>query len=925
MSSQVTLLKRIARLTFRARALLVWERFAPVLAFGVAAVLLFMAASFAGIWERIGDPWRLIGLLVALWCFGKALWRARTVKRPSASEAARRVEHDSGLEHRPFDSVQDTAARTPNTDTALWDAHSAKAATAAASALAARARPALAPIDTYYARFIVPCLVVLALMVGTGDNFERLRRSIHPSWMSALDARTAKFDAWIDPPDYTGRPPVYFKTKSQLKAPAGSELVARVNGVKDVPRLLIVENGRSRRVPITRLGPTSFEARTVLTQSAKARWRIGSAPKLWRIEIEADTAPKVSWNEDPTAGPRDTLDFAYDLTDDFGVTSLSLALQRVNDLARAGVEPAETETIELSLGSETVRDAKATAEQLNLTKHKWAGEKVVARLIARDFKGQVGASEPRTVIVPDKIFISPIAKAAVENRALLLAAKGMVYAPVPILDPRVYPRFTGPLPQTRIERAPGSVKRVALLLDIVTDSPVGAFKDPVVYMGLKNVQSRVEQAREMDDLSDAPEDLWLIAMRAEFGPLGNAKEAMQRAEHALRDGIARRARQREIDTLFTRYNDAVERYMEFLMQSATTVDGDGNGGGGDRNADEIQALLDAIEEANRLGDTEGARRALAQLAELLENMQIQLTKGGEGEGGESDDGLSDDVKEALENLADTIGEQRELQDETREAQKAQESQEQQDSGGSPNEGQDGALTAGSDPNVSGEGQDGEPDSAQDTPATPEQLAQNQAALSSAIDALEEALKNAGTNMNTVAPQDRGPDSSSGSSLSEDGQPQNGSGGAAIDDPDAPLGSGGQDPDGEGVVSLSPQDALDAAREAMAAAQKALGQDAFGEADQAQDDAIEAMKKAAEALIAQGNQGAGGGEDTRGGQDPFGRDSADGEGLATGETDIPGVSDRQRARDLIEELRRRAADQGRTLDELEYLERLLERF
>jgi len=94
---------------------------------------------------------------------------------------------------------------------------------------------------------------------------------------------------------------------------------------------------------------------------------------------------------------------------------------------------------------------------------------------------------------------------------------------------------------------------------------------------------------------------------------------------------------------------------------------------------------------------------------------------------------------------------------------------------------------------------------------------------------------------------------------------------------------------------------------------------------AQSAAIEALKKAAESLIATGN-GAGseeGGQSA--GRDPFGREAEDGGGLATGETDIPGVTDRQRARDLIEELRRRAADRKRPAEELDYLDRLLERF
>ncbi len=947
-SPRDTLLKRIDRLTTRARAYLVWERYAPVLFLGVCAALVFMAGSFAGVWERIGDPWRYIALIAALVLLARAFWKARALPLPSKSAAARRVEQDSGLSHRPFDTVRDAAADTGEADMALWDVHSQAAGRQAAGASHARLRPALSPIDKYYLRFAVPALVLLGLMVGTTDSFERLRRSLSPGWLAAVDARAAKYDAWIDPPDYTGRPPVYFKSRTKLEAPEGSELVARVTGIKSAPRLLVTENGRSRRVSVTRLGPTSFEARTILSRDAKLRWRIGSSPKTWRVEVNPDTAPDVSWTKDPEAGKRDTLDFAYDLTDDFGAVSLALSMQRVNDIAQMGKDAAPIQTIDIALSSDTVRRAQNKPESLNLTKHVWASEKVVATLTAKDFKGQIGQSEPRTFIVPDKIFISELAKAAVENRALLLAAQSETYKPVPKIPAKAYPVYSAALPQERIERAPYGVQRAAALIDIITDSPVGAYKDPVVYLGLKNVQSRLEQAREISDIDGTPEDLWLIAMRAEYGPLGNAKEAMIAAEEALRDGIARRARKREVDTLFTRYNDAVDRYMQYLMENAQEVDAEGGGGGGGRNADEIQALLDAIEEANRLGDTEGARRALAQLAELLENMQIQLTKGGEGEGGESspNDGLSEDVKEAIEDLADIIGEQRELQDETREAERAQEEagaqsgeQSGAQQGGSEQSGpggQSGQAGTGEQSAQNGETGTGAEDG-KDAPADPEQLAKNQAALQAAIDALEKALKEGGTDLSAIAEQGEtaGPGDADGTQPGGGGSddpdaPQGGAGGGS-DDPDAPksgVGGPGGEPsedEGEQALILSPQEAIDAARRAMAESEAALEGGALADAGDAQSDAIEALKKAAESLIATGNGGQGQNGEQSAGRDPFGREAEDGGGLATGETEIPGVTDRQRARDLIEELRRRAADRQRPQEELDYLDRLLERF
>ncbi|MEL6318812.1 MAG: DUF4175 family protein, partial [Pseudomonadota bacterium] len=61
------------------------------------------------------------------------------------------------------------------------------------------------------------------------------------------------------------------------------------------------------------------------------------------------------------------------------------------------------------------------------------------------------------------------------------------------------------------------------------------------------------------------------------------------------------------------------------------------------------------------------------------------------------------------------------------------------------------------------------------------------------------------------------------------------------------------------------------------------------------------------------------------RDPFGRASGDGGALEGGGVEIPGESPASRARDLLDELRRRSGERERPLFELEYLDRLLDRF
>ena len=130
------------------------------------------------------------------------------------------------------------------------------------------------------------------------------------------------------------------------------------------------------------------------------------------------------------------------------------------------------------------------------------------------------------------------------------------------------------------------------------------------------------------------------------------------------------------------------------------------------------------------------------------------------------------------------------------------------------------------------------------------------------------------------------------------------------------------------------DALKRAQDAMDTASDQLGAGELGPAMKSQQRAIEEMRKGGRALAQQlmqqmtgsgamvpGSTGAGGGDN----EDPFGRPQAT-RGTTTGNSvKVPDKSDIQRAREILQELQRRAAERGRPDAELEYIERLLRRF
>jgi uncharacterized protein (TIGR02302 family) len=113
------------------------------------------------------------------------------------------------------------------------------------------------------------------------------------------------------------------------------------------------------------------------------------------------------------------------------------------------------------------------------------------------------------------------------------------------------------------------------------------------------------------------------------------------------------------------------------------------------------------------------------------------------------------------------------------------------------------------------------------------------------------------------------------------------------------------------------DKLRDAGKAMGDAQNALGQKDLDNAGSAQNQALEAMRQGAQALAQQAQGG-----QQQGGQDPLGRGQT---ALGQSGVKIPGATDLAKARQILEELRRRAAQMNRPQSERDYLDRLLKSF
>ena len=110
-----------------------------------------------------------------------------------------------------------------------------------------------------------------------------------------------------------------------------------------------------------------------------------------------------------------------------------------------------------------------------------------------------------------------------------------------------------------------------------------------------------------------------------------------------------------------------------------------------------------------------------------------------------------------------------------------------------------------------------------------------------------------------------------------------------------------------------------AGKAMGDAQNALGQKDMTNAGSAQNRALDALRQGAQELA---DEAQGKGQKAGGPEDPLGRSASP---LGNSGVKIPGATDLARAREILQELRRRAAQMNRPQAERDYLDRLLKAF
>lgn len=892
----------VERAVSRARFALLWEGAWPWLAAASLVVALFLAVSWFGLWDVL-PPWgRIVGVALFVFAAIAALSPLFRASLPDRRAALGRVDRATGTAHRPATSLDDRMASVAGDDAmtrALWAAHRERIEREAKALKAGVPAPRLAARDPYALRFLVGLVLVAAFAVAGSDRGARVLAAF--DWTTpAAEVAPARLDAWVAPPGYTGRPPVFLTARpgaagaepraderaAALPAEAGSDVVSVPANATLVIRgsggaVDIKTSGGAQAIETPGRPPEGvIERRFKLTGDAEAHVTAAGGPdRTWRFTVIPDRPPSIEATRPPQLNARGTATIAYEVKDDYGVASaearFTLKPQAVPKTPRfaRGYVAGEDQTAErrplyeapkvpLGLPRARAKEGKAEAP-LDVMEHPFAGAEATLVLAARDEAGQEGLSKPLDMRLPAREFTKPLARALVEQRRTLA------------LDANSKPRVLSAL-------------RAINLFPEQFSTPAST------YLGVTTAYRRLELAKSDEELRGAADYLWEIALRVEDGDLPEAERELRAAEEKLRKALENGASEEEIKKLTQDLRAALEKFMKEMAEQQRRdpnqqrqQQAQGNQQGKEVKPQDLRDMIDKMEKQAKDGARDAAKETLADLKNMLDNLKNAKPS--------QPNPQSQAQQQQLDKLQEMIREQSKLRDQTFQ-QYRQNDRQQRNMRGQQNRRQQN----------------------QQADQQSKDLAQQQQKLREKLDQLRKEQGQTGD-------QEKGEEK-------QQADRQEGEKDGRMRRPGGEQGAGQQEEQGE--ADQPGRNELGQAGESMGEAQGALGQGQTGEALDQQQKALEQLRKGAQAMAEamregqgqpgqrgqEGQQGAQNGEEGRD-DDPLGRPvrrrESDGD-----TTKVPGEIEAQRARRVLEELRKRLGEAERPRDELDYIERLL---
>lgn len=652
------LARRVAWKRSLARSVLFVERLMPRLLPMLGVAALFLAFAWFGLFRLMPDMVRWALLIAFGVGFAATLLPIARLRWPASADADRLLEERNHLPHQPVAVQDDALSHDTPFARALWKEHQIRMAERIAALDAGLPQPDIARHDRHALRAVPALLLVAAFGFSFSNGAGTIGDAFRPASAPVDSALDLRIDAWLTPPSYTGRAPIFLTggadgSTTGLSLPQHSQLTVRLTGgdgqevvtytptSQAEPVALVSEEIAAAREKATDEAQQQQDARAAGQPSSQLPQRrtylmtldgsgeLAINGQTWTFDVIPDQPPEIAFDKQPRRAVNGALEISFKGKDDYGIREAQALIEPV-DAPEADATPLyPLPTFPLDLPRRSSDEVKGLTNR-DLTEHPLSGKRVRITLLATDGAGQTGRSQPYEMVLPARPFSEPLAAAVVEQRQVFS------------LDSRQVPRALE-------------------LNEALTLRPDETIPNLSHFLLLRSAHGRMELARDEEQLKETADYLWDIALGIEDGDLSAAERRLRDAQNALNEALKNGASDEEIARLMDELRQAMQEFMSELaqrLQNSPRAPQDMQAQNMLRQRD-LQNMLDQIENLARSGNRDAAQQMLSQLQQMMNNLQAgRMQQGQQGQQQNSQ------MRQQIDKLGEIMQEQQRLMDQT---------------------------------------------------------------------------------------------------------------------------------------------------------------------------------------------------------------------------------------------------------------------
>ena len=613
--------EELRRLILLARIVLFFENFWRGIWPIFALILLFLILAFLNVFSMLAYSIHI--LVLAL--FGGVLFflilRLLSVRYSAkVSEINSRLNRDNDLTHDPLALLnENNVLKGADSKTEfLWEEYKRRIVKNLPNLKLNPPSPGIAKLDVFALRVALVLLTIISFFMGGGDIKPRIARALVPDAGTGLSINS-RIELWVSPPKHTNLTPTFqeyylssghltqkatkFPDKSRipeknqpLEIPVDSKIIVQTHQISGRPRVILggissemqsIEASESEK---RFYSERSIQSSDIGTRDLKVVSDRGLLMQL-PVKIIPDSPPQVEFLSPLKKLSRGNFTFGTEAKDDFSIRKVwaiikpnfpSQKFEKYNEIKFDIAFP--------GLGADKL---KGTVQQ-NFSSHRWAGTDVGLQIFAKDSKGQIGKSAILNVVLPERIFNHPTARALIGVRKLLNKKNNNVI---------------------------GEAVRV---LSRINHSPEHYFHKTNIFLNIAIARARLKYDKSKMKVLEVQKILWRTALLIEDGEFSIAENNLKNVWNEVGRAYLNDMDPKKFDQLLEKLSSALDEYLGALAKHLKKQ-------GLDQSASKmltqsletksLQQLLNRARSLAKSGSKDLAYKMLSQLNRMLKGIR----------------------------------------------------------------------------------------------------------------------------------------------------------------------------------------------------------------------------------------------------------------------------------------------------------------